>query len=446
VRRVLDLDPSDTIAAIASASGPAARGIVRLSGSRAWEIAREGFESEAAKCGPPCVLSGHLRLEGLHGPLPANLLLARAPRSYTGEDLAEIHTVGAAPILQQALGCCLARGARLAQPGEFTLRAFLNGRLDLTQAEAVLGVIESRSRSQLDVALAQLAGGLARPIHILRDRLLDLLAHLEAGLDFVDEADVDPIGRAALAAELGAAAAEVSRLAGGLRDRDRPAGLPVVVLVGPPNAGKSALFNALVGHPRALVAPQAGTTRDHLTATCHMGAIEVTLVDTAGSQPAADAIAAAAQEQTRVASAGADLLLVCAPGETGASEPEASPRALRVATKCDTPGHRFAPGHLPTSAHTGHGIDALRGAIAGLLGRGTTDADPIAASSARCAAALREAAASLVRAREAMELQAGDELVAIELHLALDALGHVVGATCTDDVLDRIFRRFCIGK
>ena len=217
------------------------------------------------------------------------------PRTYTGQPLAEIHATGSPPLLRQILAHCLARGARLAEPGEFTLRAFLSGRIDLTQSEAVLGVIDARSPAQLDAALRQLAGGLASPIAGLRDRLADVLAHLEANLDFAEEPDVDPLGREALADSLDEAAAEVDRLADRLRGRDRADGRPRVVLVGPPNAGKSRLFNALLGLDRAIVSPVAGTTRDYLEAPCDCDGLAVDLVDTAGLEAARGPIEGRAQ-------------------------------------------------------------------------------------------------------------------------------------------------------
>ncbi len=207
---------------------------------------------------------------GLRPLLPVMLALWPAPRTYTGQNVAEIHLPGSTPLGELGAGPLPGRGARLAEPGEFTLRAFLSGRIDLTRAEAVLGVIDARNQAQLEAALEQLAGGLSGPILALRDRLLDVLAQLEANLDFTEEPDVDPLGRAALADELAGSAAELRSLAQRLSDRDRPEGYPRVVLVGPPNVGKSRLFNALLERDQAIVSPQAGTTRDYLTALCRL--------------------------------------------------------------------------------------------------------------------------------------------------------------------------------
>lgn len=279
-----DLDPEDTIAALASPPGPGVRGLIRISGRDSWRIALDGFRSGPDTWRPRCaeVRHGALAVDGLRPLVPAMIALWPGPRTYTGQDMAEIHTLGAVPLVTQVLAGCLKQGARPARPGEFTLRAFLSGRIDLTRAEAVLGVIDSSNSAQLDHALRQLAGGISRPIHVLRDRLLDLLAHLEANLDFADESDVDELGRAALADELQAESETLAALADRLTRRDRPAGSPRVVISGPPNVGKSRLFNALVGQDRAIVSPRAGTTRDYLSATCDLGEMVVDLIDTAG--------------------------------------------------------------------------------------------------------------------------------------------------------------------
>jgi tRNA modification GTPase len=536
----------DTIAAIASPPGAAPRGIVRLAGPDAVAVALATFMPDPSLPLPPrrpARLRGSLQVDGLRPPLPVALLVWPTDRSYTGQPSVEIHTVGSPPLLGLVLAHLLARGARLANPGEFTLRAFLSGRIDLTRAEAVLGVIDAATPAQVETALAQLAGGLAGPIARLRDRLLDVVAHLEAGLDFDDEDDVDPIARAALAAELDAAASEVAALAARLASRERPEGRPKVALAGPPNAGKSLLFNAMVGAPHALVSPVAGTTRDYLVAPCDCDGLLVDLIDTAGLDAPADALDAHAQRHRAAQVATADLVLDCRaatdatagvpdrektgvsatgnpshphdaaratapsgpvpPGghEPGGSDgpthpapsppvgegwgegeeipsrpgryadaspspgredaatlphqgggvksrgnppsPSSAPPRLRVATKCDLAP--APPGSLPTSAATGQGLEVLRGAIAAALD-GAADGDAVAATGARCRGSLADASRAIADAAAALAAGAGDELVAVDLRQALDDLGAVVGAVVTDDILDRVFARFCIGK
>jgi tRNA modification GTPase len=453
---MISLDPTDTIAAVASPPGHGFRGIVRLSGPAAWAAALSGFtRKHGAAARPPARatrLAGQYRLDGLRPELPASVLLWPGPHTYTGQPLAEVHTVGSPPLVALLLAHALAHGARLAEPGEFTLRAFLSGRIDLTRAEAVLGVIDARNPAQLDAALRQLAGGLFGPIAALRDRLLDVLAHLEANLDFVAEPDVAELGRAELAASLAQSAAEVAALAGRLQARDRPEGLPTVVLVGPPNAGKSRLFNALLGASRALVSAQPGTTRDYIEAVCDCDGMTVALVDTAGAAAARDPIEARAQTLRTEQAARADLLLACLPagadheGQLDFAGPPDRPRLL-VRTKADlAPEAPVPPGVLATSAATGSGLDALRRAVAAAIRADSRDGDLPATTGARCRDSLLRASDALASASSTLALGGGDELVAVDLRQALDDLGKVVGAVVTDDILDRIFSRFCIGK
>ncbi len=447
------LDPSDTIAALATPPGAGARAIVRLSGPRALVIASAGFTS--TDCYPdalgPTVEAGTLAIEGLGRALPVRLGRWRGPRSYTGQDLAEIHLVGSPPLVDLLLSQLVRRGARLAERGEFTLRAFLAGKLDLTQAEAVLAVIHARGPGDLEQALERLAGGLAHPLATLRDRLLDLAAGLEAGLDFSEEPDVSEVGRVALAAELSTAAGALVELTKNLRDRDRPLDHPRVVLVGPPNAGKSSLFNALVGADRAIVAPEAGTTRDYLTATLDVGGMRVELIDTAGIEPADDVLPARAQALRDLQAQAADLVLDCrsagGDGESRWSRPD-DRLTIKVWTKAD-----LAP--LPTdddrdwvvtSATNGVGIGALGTAIGRALEEASTSAQMGLEIGARARQGVAAAALALDRASQALALGAGDEIVVFDVHLAIDELGRVLGRVVDDDVLDRVFSRFCIGK
>jgi tRNA modification GTPase len=442
------LDPNDTIAAIASPTAPGPRGIVRLSGPRAWEVALAGFEDVGAQPpGPrPVFRQGRRTVAGLRVPLTVAIAQWRAPRTYTGQDIAEIHTTGSSPLIQLVLSDCLTRGARHAERGEFTLRAFLAGRLDLTQAEAVLAVIDAYKQEQLEAALRQLAGGLAGPIVRLRERLLDLLAHLEAGLDFVDEADVDPIARVALETELAAAAESVRQLANRLELRDRPPATARVVLAGRPNAGKSTLFNALLGESRAIVSPQAGTTRDYITAPLNCDGLTVELVDTAGRDMSDEALGARAQALGSDLSAAATLVLECVAPESMSLESGAGPvPALRVWTKADLSAPPGAD-YLSTSAQGGVGLRELGHAIAAALRQQLAEGDLAATTGARCRDNLGRAAEALQSAAIAARRGDGHELVAIDIRQAVDELGRVVGAVVTDDILDRVFERFCIGK
>jgi tRNA modification GTPase len=446
---VLPFDPTDTIAAVSCPPGAGFRGIVRLTGPEAWAIALAGFDADVAAPLPTRAerRTGRLRLDGLRPLVPVALSLWPEPRTYTGQPLAEIHLVGAVPLVQHVLAQCLVRGARHATPGEFTFRAFLAGRLDLTRAEAVLGVIDAATPAQLEAALQQLAGGLSGPITRLRDRLLDVLAHLEANLDFVDEPDVSGLGRAELAASLAGSAAEMAALVARLRSRDRPAAHPRVVLAGPPNAGKSLLFNALFGRAQAIVSPSAGTTRDYLTARCDCDGLTVELIDTAGIEPAVGTIETQAQDLRADQVVQADLVLACRSADTAGSGPIDTPLPrLEVWTKSDLVSAPGTADLLATSAATGAGLAALRAAIARFLRARAADGDLPSSTGARCRESLTRAGQALQSASATLLEGGGDELVAIDVHLALDELGKVVGAVVTDDILDRIFSRFCIGK
>lgn len=448
----------DTIAAIASASGSAARGILRLSGPQAIEIAAAGFRlGDGGRLTPSRFAEGHdgeWRLAEIARGVPCYLMLWPDERSYTRQPVAELHLPGSPPILEAALADLCRRGARLAEPGEFTLRAFLHGRLDLTQAEAVLGVIDAKGESELRGALRQLAGGLARPLDQLRNRLLDLLAHLEAGLDFVDE-DIEFISAEELRQQLTAIGKEIDSILLQTAGRAAGAALPRVVLRGRPNTGKSSLLNALAGRRVALVAEIAGTTRDYLSADIRDGEIAFQAIDTAGIEtpPLAPGPESDAQIHAREQAAEAALELFCleaarpledwerAQLEAGSAWPR-----LIVVTKIDQ-GMQVRPPReaILTSSFTGEGIGSLRQRIGEIMEQQShRESGVVAATATRCRTSLEAAGSAICRALDAIE--GGEELVASELRLALEELGMVVGTVYTDDVLDRIFSRFCIGK
>jgi tRNA modification GTPase len=466
----------DTICAIATAAGGAARGMVRISGPDAVGIATQLFQADSGESldlpRHATALSGHVLLEidAAVRVLPCDLFLWPTARSYTRQPVAELHTLGSPPLLEALLAAACRAGARLAEPGEFTLRAFLAGRIDLTQAEAVLGVIDAQGEQDLNNALVQLAGGLARPLHQLREDLLQLLAELEAGLDFVEE-DIQFVSADEVLSRLGSADELLNTIAQQMSARhtaDRP---PQVALVGPPNAGKSSLFNALMARRAvapaggtapplaALVSPRRGTTRDYLTATIELDGVRCELVDTAGEdeQINEDLIGRAAQALSAERRAQAAIRAYCVDAtQWDGKRPDSSASCeLVVVTKADL-AHgqswtqaRTAEGPVVvTSSRTGEGLDDLCAALRLLLdrARGAQAGQVVATTADRCRESVRAAQSALRRAAELVIARQGDELVAAELRTALDNLGKVVGTVYTEDLLDRIFSTFCIGK
>lgn len=437
-----DLD--DTIVALASAPGPGARGIVRLSGPGVRTVIAAVADMPALTETERRLAPVRLRIPTLHSLLDAYLLFSRAPTTYTGQDTAEFHTISSPPLLDALIAALLNAGARAALPGEFTMRAFLAGKKDLPQAEAVLAVIESGSPEELKQALAQLAGGVSLPLYGVRDDLLNLLADVEAGLDFVDE-DIVFVAKKDLLLRIGKGLAQITNLQKQLDARSL-SGRPFrVALIGEPNAGKSTLFNALVGLPAAIVSSHAGTTRDYLTRTVQIKGTALELIDTAGWQTAVDSIALQAQALGKAQASSCDLLLWCidATGPIPPSPPKlAGLPALRVFTKCDL--GKSPADEVAVSAASGAGIESLRLRLAEQAGRMNRGA--LAPSLSRCRHHV-EACLKHLRAAHAIVLfDDPAELLALELRLALEQLGEMVGAIHTDDLLDRVFSRFCIGK
>lgn len=445
----------DTIAAIATAAGGGV-GIIRLSGPDAISVARRVFRARAEDWhrDPRRMAFGHLvdPAEPAATPLDEGLAVAfHAPHSYTGEDVVELHLHGGALHLARCLELVLALGPRLADPGEFTRRAFLNGRLDLTRAEAVADLVNARTDAALRQARAHLAGALHDRIAALRERLLDLRARLEVNLDFPDE-DVPLMDPADLAQRARALSADLAGLAatfrGGrlLRDGAR------VVLAGPPNAGKSSLFNALLAADRAIVTHLPGTTRDTLEESIDIGGVPVVLVDTAGLRDTSDLVEALGVARSEGAIRGADLVLRLVP--PGDPVPSLEAHELLVFSKADLGAAASdAPPDAPASASiaairvsatTGAGLDTLRGAIASHLGATLHEGLVIVRERQRHHLQL---AADATR-QAALGLDAGlpMELPAVDLQEAMDALHALIGQTTLEDVLDRLFSTFCIGK
>ena len=447
----------DTIAALASAAGPGGRGIIRCSGPQVVDALNHRFipQDEAAWGGAQLAArhSGRWHLQATGRQVAVEIYLWPNRRSYTGQPQAELHTIGSPPILEAILGDLFEAGVRPAQAGEFTLRAFLAGRVDLLQAEAVLGVIDAADHRELQTALAQLAGGISHRLTELRAEFLDLLADLEAGLDFTEEG-LEFVSREVLVERVISARDELQRLLAATETRTRNAARSRVVIAGPPNAGKSTLFNALVGRSAALVSPIAGTTRDYLTAEVDWHGIPLELVDTAGLEETDDAILQVALQLREGQIKQADLIVQC----TAADDPDLKSvmentipeTTLHVITKSDAALNLDLTEHarrIMISALTGKGLALLKSKVAELLSdERDGESHILGSSAARCRDSLEHAIAALSRAADLAEQGGGDEFLATDVREALEELGRITGALYTEDLLDRIFSKFCIGK
>lgn len=444
-------DTTDTIAAIATPPGRGGVGIVRISGPRAAAVAQ-------ALCGrlPEPRRATRTRFSAADGaPIDDGLALFFAgPASFTGEDVLELHAHGSPHVLEQLVALALALGARRAEPGEFTRRAFLNDKLDLAQAEAVADLIDAATLAAARAAARSLTGEFSARIETLRESIIRLRMFVEATLDFPEE-DVEFIEQARAREQLADTTAALEAVLAAARHGQRLHDGAVIVLAGAPNVGKSSLLNALAGEDLAIVTPIAGTTRDTVRARLDLEGVPVEVIDTAGLRPTDDPVEAIGIERTHAALGRADLALLMI--EATAPDPEAALAALApelpeslprlvVANKIDLCAHRSAlpAGALAVSAKTGEGLDALRAALVERLG-----ADPreegVFIARARHVAALERARDHLHAARERIEHLAL-ELFAEELRLAHDALGEILGRFTPDDLLGEIFSRFCIGK
>ena len=361
-----------------------------------------------------------------------------APKSLTGEDVVELHLHGGALHLRRCLEVILGLGPRLAEPGEFTRRAFLNGRLDLTRAEAVADLVLAKTDLALRQARAHLDGALYERVDALREALLDLRAHVEVALDFAEE-DVPPIDASDLARQSQQLGADLAGLAATYRQGRLLRDGARVVLAGPSNAGKSSLFNALLAFDRAIVTPIPGTTRDTLEETIDLAGIPLVLVDTAGLRATEDAIEALGIARSERAIAGAELVLRLVP--PGEPVPEVAAHELIVHSKSDLAPRRAG---LAVSATTGEGLDALRQAIALRLGK--SEGEGLMIMRERQREALQTASDAAQRAARSLAAGLPMELAAVDLQEAMDALHGLVGQTSLEEVLDRLFSTFCIGK
>ncbi|MEM8829362.1 MAG: tRNA uridine-5-carboxymethylaminomethyl(34) synthesis GTPase MnmE [Cyanobacteria bacterium P01_G01_bin.19] len=459
----MSLIQRETIVAIATAIVPSqgSVGIVRLSGATAVDIAKAIFRAGDRDWSTHRILYGYICRPDTQQVIDeALLLLMLEPRSYTREDVVEFHCHGGIIAVQEVLQLCVAEGARLAQPGEFTLRAFLNGRIDLTQAESVAELVSARSKAASQIALTGLQGKLGSPIRTLRGVCLDILSEVEARIDFED--DLPPLDLAQIERQLQQVLAKVERILATAEQGELLRSGLKVAIVGCPNVGKSSLLNAWSKCDRAIVTDLPGTTRDAIESTLVVKGIPIKVIDTAGIRETADTVEKIGVERSRKAAIAADLVLLTIDASRGWTIAEQKiyqqvkdrPLIL-VINKIDLTAASSQDLSIPpeiktivnTSAAKNQGIDCLEEAIFNVASRGEVNvADSEIAINQRQAAALTRSRVSLERVQATIADGLPLDFWTIDLRDAIKALGEITGEEVTESVLERIFSRFCIGK
>lgn len=453
----------ETIAAIATPLGEGGLAVIRISGPQALEVIDRCFRPLGKHSQIPSQASTHtMHYGGIYHQdrMVDEVMLAvmRAPRTFTREDTVEITCHGGLLTTQGVLQAVLAQGARLAAPGEFTKRAFLNGRIDLAQAEAVADLIQARTELALSAAREQLAGRLSQRINHIRDLLLHVLAHLEAQIDFPEE-DIAPDTRNALLQRLEQAVKEIDLLLRTAQEGQILRRGLRAAIVGRPNVGKSSLLNELLGHERAIVSPIPGTTRDTIQETANIRGIPVVFIDTAGIRDSHDPIEREGVRRSHETAQRAELiLLVLDRSEPLHTEDErflaenAHRKCVLVSNKADLAPQLHLPKDLPfpvieVSCHSGEGIEALKTAIKDQVWTGEIHNEMLPVMiNARHQEILQRTRTAILQSIESLRAGRSLELVAIDTRLAANAVGEIVGYTSTEDLLDVIFSQFCLGK
>jgi tRNA modification GTPase len=457
----------DTIAAISTPIGAAGIGIVRISGKNAVEIGQKLFRGrkpvDFAAAESHKLLYGHL-IEPETGNVVDEVLVSvmKAPHSFTAEDVVEINCHGGVVALRKALECVINAGARLAEPGEFTKRAFLNGRLDLVQAESVMDLINAKTEKSLKVAVRQLAGGLSAKVGDIRQALLKTMAHIEAGIDF-PEHDIEELSREQISTAVREVLAEIEQLIETAESgKILREGLRTVIL-GKPNVGKSSLLNALLQEKRAIVTDIPGTTRDVIEEFVSIKGIPLKIIDTAGIRETDDLVEKIGVEKTKEMLEEADLVLFMLDAVTGIEEEDrliaglvSGKTGFMLINKTDLSPEidvesiaGLTEGMAPVkmSLRTGVGLDELKERIVQLVMAGQVDAgEGVMVTNVRHRNALVEARDSLQEVINTLALGMPTDCMAIDLRNAWDKLGEISGETLGEDVIDRIFSEFCIGK
>ena len=461
------LTGDDTISAIATAIGEGGIGIIRISGSKAMAIAGKLFISKSGKTVDSLlshqVMYGHI-IDPASGETvdEAILLIMRAPRSYTCEDVVEIHCHGGPVPLKRILDLTLVQGARLADPGEFTKRAFLNGRLDLAQAEAVIDIIRSKTDASLKVAVGNLSGQLSEQVRALRHAVLRMIAQLEAAIDFPEE-DIEEATAADVAQLIAEAKSRLTTLlATAQTGRILREGLATVI-IGKPNVGKSSLLNALLREKRAIVTDIPGTTRDIIEEYVNIGGIPLKIIDTAGIRDTADVVEKIGVERAKALVEQADLILLLldssaplSPEDRAVLELLSGKQAIVLINKSDLPARleteeveKYTGGRLvlKISVAREEGLAALEQAIVDMVYGGQVSPGEAAfVNNVRHSAALRAALERLNDAEVTIEAGMPADCIVVDLRAAWEKLGEVTGDTVGEDIIDQIFTQFCIGK
>ena len=457
----------DTIAAVATGAGVSAIGVLRVSGPAAIAAAEAVFRPRDGRPlsahAPRALVRGALL--GPEGETVDDCLAVffPAPHSYTGEDSAEFHCHGSPIVLRLGLQALFAQGARQAGPGEFTRQAFLNGKLDLTEAEAVMDLIDAESAAAAKNALSQLGGSLRRMAEGVRDGLVDIASRFYAVVDYPDE-DIEDIHPEEIETALRTADETLTKLLASFqRGQVLRAGVPAAIL-GRPNAGKSSLLNALLGYDRAIVTDIPGTTRDTVEEKCCLGGVLLRLIDTAGLRETEDAVERLGTERSRRAAEDAGLVLALVDGSQSVTPEDAAilrlaagkERWLLLLTKADLPQKAVLPelaslpgtapaAVLSVSTRTGEGIPALEAAVAALFPQGEAETGSLL-TNPRQADAVGRALDAVRRAEESLSLGMTPDVILTDAEEALSALGELTGATAREEIVSAIFSRFCVGK
>lgn len=455
---------SDTIVALSTPPGRSGIGVIRISGPESLNVLRLLVASDSFTP-QPNLLSLRSLIDPLTGEVLDQALVCyfKAPRSFTGDDLVELHCHGSPVLLRTLIDIVLRAGARLAQAGEFSLRAVGNGRLRLTEAEAIRDLIDAQTDAALRQATRQLKGEISNTLQPAKDELLHVIVRLESSLEFVED-DLPVVESQDICAKVNSVRSELLKLAGTFsRGKLLREGL-TVALIGKPNVGKSSLFNRLLGHSRAIVTQIPGTTRDTISETMGLDGVPLILIDTAGVRASADEIESIGVERTKRAAADADLLIVVLDGSEPLHQEDqyvlsevSDTRHLIALNKSDLPTFSVTnfqnPGVvedlstlIPVSAKTEAGLKTLRAAILKPFANGSTQSESLFITNARHHDLLIRAIAALESSECLLGQRASEELVLIGLHNALRYLDEITGETTTEEILGQIFSTFCIGK